>query len=138
MIHNGNNPSQPYQNIIVLHDIFDSYIEFIATAKEILEDCRNTRFILFNYPGQSHTIYQEEKLLRPTHLTTIIDKLLYRLSSEPQQMGVIGKDDSLKFMGLGIGGFFTASFLSTCPVLQSMVDRVMLVNVPYHCTPKIK
>ena len=83
MIHNGNNPTKPYQNMLVLHDIFDSYIELIATAKELLEEANNTRFILFNYPGQSHTIYQEEQFLNPTHLTTIIDKLLYRLSSNP-------------------------------------------------------
>jgi len=57
MVHNSNIPGQPYTNIFILNDIFDSYIEHIALAKEILDDAQNTRFILFNYPGQSHTIY---------------------------------------------------------------------------------
>jgi hypothetical protein len=38
MIHNNNKTGKPYQNIVIVNDIFDSYIEFISMAKEILEE----------------------------------------------------------------------------------------------------
>lgn len=57
MIHNNNQVGKPYQNVFIVNDIFDSYIEYISMAKELLEEAKNTRIILFNYPGQSHTIY---------------------------------------------------------------------------------
>ena len=53
-------------------------------------------------------------------------------------MGIIGKEDSLKFIGLGVGGFITANYLSTCLTVQSLVEGVMMVNAPYHLTPKLK
>ena len=64
MIHNNNVSGKPYKNIIIIQDIFDSYIEHIAMSKELLDDLENTRFILFNYPGQSHTIYDKSGLFR--------------------------------------------------------------------------
>ena len=53
-----------YENIFIIHDLFDSFIEHIALAKELLEEenCFNKRFILFNYPGQSHTIYNSDHI----------------------------------------------------------------------------
>ncbi len=89
MIHNNNQSGKPYQNVIIVNDIFDSYIEYISLAKEILEEASNTRFILFNYPGQSHTIYDKQAEFKPTHFAAILDKLIYRLSSYPNQLNVI-------------------------------------------------
>lgn len=38
MIHNNNAIGKPYKNIIIVNDIFDSYIEHIAMSKELLDD----------------------------------------------------------------------------------------------------
>jgi len=65
MVHSNNNPKRPYHNIFLINDIFDSFIEFIATAKELLEETSNCRIIMFNYPGQSHTIYDANSPFRP-------------------------------------------------------------------------
>ncbi len=47
--------------------------------KEGLESTVNKRIILFNYPGQSHTIYDNNKLFTLTLFYQIMDKLLFRL-----------------------------------------------------------
>jgi hypothetical protein len=36
MIHNNNIPNKPYKNIFIVNDIFDSFIEHISMAKELL------------------------------------------------------------------------------------------------------
>jgi pimeloyl-ACP methyl ester carboxylesterase len=103
-----------------------------------LEDTRNTRFILFNYPGQSHTIYDKNTPLRASEISSIVDKLIYRLSSEPNQLNIISKSDTLKIIGFGFGGYLTASFLSSCPALYSSVSGVTLVNAAFSMTQKYK
>lgn len=57
MINGVNSVGVTYENIIVINDIFDCFIEYISLAKDMLENAVNKRVILFNYPGHSHTIY---------------------------------------------------------------------------------
>ena len=57
MINGSASVGMNYENIIIINDIFDSFIEYIALAKDFLENSVNKRVILFNLPGQSHTIY---------------------------------------------------------------------------------
>lgn len=138
MVHHNNIPGQPYQNVFILSDLFDSYIEYISMGKELLEDAQNTRIIMFNYPGQSHTIFDKNSQLRASEINSIIDKLIYRLSSEPNQLGIIGKTDSYKFIGFGYGGYLLASYISACPILHDSVKGVTLINTAYSMTQKYK
>ena len=52
MINGKNAVNIPYENIIICQDIFDSFIEYIPLAKDILDSAVNKRVILFNYPGK--------------------------------------------------------------------------------------
>jgi hypothetical protein len=115
MIHNNNETGKPYQNIIIINDIFDSYIEYISMVKEILEEAINTRFILFNYHGQSHTIYDKQLDFKASDFATLIDKLIYRLSSYPNQLNIFQAGDTFKIVGMGYGGYLAQSFMSLCP-----------------------
>jgi hypothetical protein len=138
VIHNHNAAGQPYQNVIILHDIFDSYIEHISMSKEVLEDCPNTRIFLLNIPGQSHTIFDSKAVMHPHIITNILDKLLYRLSSAPQQLNIIGPKDTLKLIGFGYGGYMLSTFLSSCRSLFPIVKGVMLVNSAFGLTERLK
>ena len=74
----------PFENIFIVHDMFDSFIEHISMAKEILEEDEiyNKRIILFNYPGQSHTIYNGGSTQGYiAYFGEIMDKLIFRLST---------------------------------------------------------
>jgi hypothetical protein len=64
--------------------------------------------------------------------------LIYRLSSEPNQLNVIAKSDTFKFIGLGYGGFLTTAFLSSCTAFFSLVKGVILVNSSYSLTHKYR
>lgn len=121
MIHNNNHVGKPYQNVVIVNDIFDSYIESIAMAKEVLEEAENTRFILFNYPGQSHTIYDKQADFKPNDFAAIIDKLIFRLSYHPSQLNIIASGDSIKIIGMGYGGYMAQAYLSLCPEMTSLV-----------------
>jgi hypothetical protein len=57
MINGTNSVGITYENIIIVNDIFDCFIEYISLVKDFLDDSVNKRVILFNFPGQSHSIY---------------------------------------------------------------------------------
>ena len=103
-----------------------------------MEEAQNTRIILFNYPGQSHTIYDKALPFRMAEISAIVDKLLFRLGSEHGQLNVIGKKDSFKVIGFGYGGYLATSFLSACPALFPIVKGVALVNTAFELTEKTK
>lgn len=98
----------------------------------------NKRVILFNYPGQSHTIYDSDSPFLTTDFNSLLDKLMYRLSGEKSQLGVInmGKD-IFKFIGVGYGCSLLASFLSANPCLK-ISKSVMLVNGFQNLTTQYK
>jgi hypothetical protein len=84
-------------------------------VKQLLEESANTRFILFNYNGQSHTIYDKQAEFKPTDFSAIIDKLIYRVSAYPNQLNIVQQGESFKLVGLGYGGYLVQSFLALCP-----------------------
>ena len=107
----------PFENIFVVHDMFDCFIEHISLAKEILEEDEvfNKRIILFNYPGQSHTIYNEGSTYGYAgQFAEVLDKIIFRLSTEKTEMKIIDLDkDVFRFYGIGVGGFLLQSFLGS-------------------------
>jgi hypothetical protein len=77
----GNEASrQTQENIIIVQDMFDCFLEYLQLAKDLLENSANKRIILFNYPGQSYTTYNENIVYDGIYACEIVDKLLYRLS----------------------------------------------------------
>jgi hypothetical protein len=93
---------------------------------------------LFNYPGQSHTIYDKNLNFTTADFSSILDQLIYRLSSEPNQLNIMGKQDRIKLIGFGYGGYLAASFISSSFMISAMVSAVILVNTPWTITKKYK
>jgi pimeloyl-ACP methyl ester carboxylesterase len=96
----------------------------------------NTRFILFNYHGQSHTIYDKQLEFKPSDFSALIDKLFYRLSSYPSQLNIVQTGESFKLIGMGYGGYLVQSYMALCPEIHSIIKGVMLVNSSPYCTKK--
>ncbi len=65
-----------------------------------------------------------------------MDKLLYRLSSQPNQLGIVQEGDPYKLIGMGYGGYLVQSYMSLCPEVHSLVNGIMLVNSSPYCTKK--
>ena len=122
----------PFENIFFVNDIFDSFIEYISVAKELLEDdeSENKRIILFNYPGQSHTIYNEDNIEAiSVNFGNVMDKLLYRLSSAKGELKLISlKNDSFKFCGFGYGAYLLSSYLGAYHYYFPKLNGVLLIN----------
>lgn len=51
MINGKNAVNLQFENIFIVHDLFDCFIEYIPLVKDVLENAVNKRVILFNYPG---------------------------------------------------------------------------------------
>ena len=122
----------PHENIIIINDIFDSFIEHISMAKQILEEdgVYNKRIILFNYPGQSHTIYNQTKI-HPYSLyfTEIIDKILFRLSGHKGQLKIIDlEQDLFKFFGFGYGGSLLSTYIGHSFHYFKNISGIMIIN----------
>jgi len=98
----------------------------------------NTRILLYNYPGQSHTIYDKNGALRTTEHNAIIDKLIFRLSSYSGQLNIFSSVDSYKFVGFGYGGYLISSYLSANPAMHKITNGTFLINCSANCTPKYK
>ena len=115
-----------------MHDLFDAFIEYISVAKELLEDdeCVNKRIILFNYPGQSHTIYNSEnKEAISISFGNVLDQLLYRLSTSKNELKIINlKNDLFKFCGIGFGAYLLASYLGSYHYYFSHLQEIMIIN----------
>ena len=67
-------------------------------------------------------------------ISAIVDKLIYKLSSEPNQMNIISKQDTFKIVGFGFGGFLATSFLSACPSYYPLVKGIALINSAFALT----
>jgi pimeloyl-ACP methyl ester carboxylesterase len=93
---------------------------------------------LFNYHGQSHTIYEKQSEFRPNDFAAILDKLLYRLSAFPNQLNIITTEDSIKLIGMGYGGYLAQSFMSLCPETFSLIKGVLFVNTSPYCSKKYR
>lgn len=62
----------------------------------------------------------------------IMDKLLYRISSEREQLGYINfRKDKFKFIGFGFGGYLLSSYIGNCGTEvygNNSLTGVLLVN----------
>lgn len=98
----------------------------------------NKRIVLFNYPGQSHTIYNRGNVEGySAYFGEIMDKLVYRLSGEKGELGVIDLEkDLFKFCGFGFGAYLLSSYLGSYSLtFGNNISSVMLVN-PFMQYPK--
>ena len=63
---------------------------------------------------------------------------MFRLATFPNQLNIIGKEDSIQLIGIGYGGYLVQSYLSACPSTHSLIKGAMIVNSSPYCTKKYK
>jgi len=102
------------ENIIVVNDIFDNFVENIEFYKAIITRLHNKRIILFNYPGQAFTTYIHDFEYTNKYLSEVLDGFLFHLE---QNRSFDLERNTFKFIGYGYGGnillYFCKIFNST-------------------------
>ena len=119
------NNKKPKQILFILHDFFDNFMEHITFYQEISDIIKNCKIILFNYPGQLFTLYDEEKLFNNEEIAKILDELI--LDLEKQKVIDLQKD-IIKLLGLGYGGNIAAYFTTSCEGSFKSLHSIMLMN----------
>lgn len=92
----------------------------------------NKRIILFDYPGQSHTIYNRGNTDGfSAYFCEVLDKLVYYLvSGEKKELKMIDLDrDSFKFCAFGYGGYLLANYLGSYSLtFGNRIAGAMIIN----------
>lgn len=95
---------------LVVHDFFHNFLEYIAFYQKLANNFFNKTFILFNFPGQAFTIYNEQEYFNNVSISNLIDSLLYHLNEKKY----ISLDyETFKMIGLGYGGLILSYFLGS-------------------------
>lgn len=91
----------------------------------------NKRIILFDYPGQSHTIYNRGNTEAfSAYFCEVLDKLVFYLGGEKNELKIIDLEkDSFKFCGFGYGGYLLSTYLGSYSfTFGSRIASAMLIN----------
>lgn len=112
------------QIIVVIHDFFHNFLEYISIYQALANHFLDKTFILFNYPGQAFTMYNKDSVFNNVELSKLVDSLLFYLS---QQRTISLDYDDLKFVGLGYGGLILSYFLS-CNDEALKINSALLIN----------
>jgi len=72
----GKNSTQPFFNLVVVHDIFDTAEKMKIFLRPIAQRYPGLQILLWNYPGQAFTEHREEQLLNNEFHAGCLDELL--------------------------------------------------------------
>lgn len=92
---------QKMETTIVFHDMFDNMYEQANYYRTTIQDKANKRVVLFHYPGQAYTFYQEGLAYNNSFIAGLVDSFFYHLEAK----GYVNfEEDRIKFIGFGYGG----------------------------------
>ena len=116
---------EPLKIVVVCHDFFDNFMEYIEVYQTIIKSRKNTRVILFNYPGQALTIFPNNYVSTNENCSEVLDGLLCRL----EKSGVFSiEKDEFNFIGYGYGGNILTCFLCSTENCIPSYKNLLLVN----------
>ena len=96
-----NDPDQKMETTIVFHDVFDNMYLMAEHYWQVIQDKNNKRIVLFHYPGQAYTFYQQGQAYNNTYISGLVDSFFYHLEAKSYVSFV---EDRIKFVGYGYGG----------------------------------
>ena len=111
--------------ILIINDFFHNFLEFVNYYKSILKVIPNKKIILFNYPGQVFTIYNEEIIHNNQLISKIIDCMIYFLDNIDT---IDLSQEKLKIIGYGYGGNIASYFVSSTEGALSSLISLLLIN----------
>lgn len=127
--------SQGMKTILIFLDIFDSFLEKLVIFEELSLSCPNTKFLLFNLPGQARTSYPPETVLNNDFYRTCIDYLLFYLEENDiinftnSTFGIIAFGNGAN-IALYWGKYLKFTFFSTlCSKFFKLFER----NARFQC-----
>lgn len=80
--------------------MFGNFIDDLQYFEEYVKSTKNTKFLLFNLPGQAYTLYKEDHIYNNDYNSALIDTLLEELAREEK---IDPRVDLFKFIGIGYG-----------------------------------
>lgn len=113
------------QVLVIIHDIFENFMENINFYKNILKKKENCSIILFNYPGQLFTISKENKLWNNEEIAKLLDSFIFYLE---KQKKINLQLDIIKMIGFGYGGNILSYFAGSCEGAFLPLNSLMLLN----------
>lgn len=93
------NPSKPFFNLIVCHDLFDTAEKMKIFLRPMVQRYLGMQVLLWNYPGQAFTEWRAEQLLNNEYLATCLNEVLGQVGSK----GTNDFDTNRPFYILGFG-----------------------------------
>ena len=94
--------------LIVCHDFFENFMDSLLFYESFLCSHPELLIILFNYPGQAYTYFDEKKIYNNEYNSQLLDLLLYEL--QKNDLFFI-RSDNFRFLGFGNGGNILSYFL---------------------------
>ncbi|KRX11010.1 hypothetical protein PPERSA_03068 [Pseudocohnilembus persalinus] len=126
---NSKNLNEKQNEVVIFaQDFFDSFLEYVEIFKYISRQFPTKKFVLLNFPGQSYTLFSEDKIYDNLKQSQVIDRLLYHLE-ETKQIDL--QTESLSFIGYGYGGFILQSFLTQSYNNLPNIGEIQLINSFY-------
>lgn len=118
---NQNKTSRNYVNMIVCHDIFDTYERMAIYWKDFLYRNYGHQILLWNYPGQAFTKFSEKQTLNNDYHAECLMALLDHIG--PKGSGEFMTNMPFYILGHGHGGSVACLFAKThqLPHLKALI-----------------
>lgn len=115
--------------VIVCHDFFDNYLEKTEFYNSFVKKLENYILVLFNYPGQSFSLFNPDTVYNNEYLSNVVDLLIYELAK--RKVYHI-KSDNIKFIGFGLGCNVILHFLISTNQSISTIKSCLLFNCYFY------
>ena len=103
----------------------DNFLENVAYFSKILRKMFNKRIILFNYPGQAYTVFNETEIWNNESISGLLDSLIsYLVNIKKIDLDI----ERVKFLGFGNGGNILTYFICTSEGAMTSLHSTLLVN----------
>jgi hypothetical protein len=114
--------------IVVLNDFFDSYEKYKTSVAEAMKNCskdlKDAKLVLFNFPGQSSTMFSKKNILNNMFYSEFLDRFLYFLFNRK----LFDQSYSLILIGFGNGGNVALTYTSIYEKYWDFIHSVIIFN----------
>ena len=114
--------------IVVLNDFFDSYEKYKNSVAEAMKNCskdlKDAKLVLFNFPGQSSTMFSKKNILNNMFYSEFLDRFLYFLFNRK----LFDQSYSLILIGFGNGGNVALTYTSIYEKYWDFIHSVIIFN----------